>query len=63
MAKENRPTDDAFVCESCGEDIFETEAEECENCSRGCCTLCSPERLCLDCQGYGTMDHCPTVPL
>ena len=51
MAKENRPADDAFVCESCGEDIYETEAEECENCSRGCCTLCSPESLCLDCQG------------
>ena len=46
MADENRE----FVCESCGEDIFEKEVLECENCWRGCCTLCSGESVCSDCQ-------------
>ena len=50
MVDENRPTSDEFECESCGECIFENEAVECENCSRGCCTLCSPESICPDCQ-------------
>jgi hypothetical protein len=47
----NRPTSDEFECESCGEWIFEREAEECETCSRGCCSLCSPESICEDCRG------------
>ena len=51
MAREKIPPTNEFVCESCGEDIFEEEAVECETCSRGCCTLCSPESLCQDCQG------------
>jgi|ETNvirome_6_1000_1030641.scaffolds.fasta_scaffold04373_3 hypothetical protein len=42
--------DDEFECSSCGENISEDEANECENCSQGCCDLCSPEGLCPDCQ-------------
>ena len=48
---ENRPTSDEFECDSCGECIFESEAEECEECGRGCCSLCSPENICADCRG------------
>ena len=39
-----------FVCESCGGDISETEAGECETCGRGCCTFCSAESVCPDCE-------------
>jgi ribosomal protein L37E len=50
MADENRPTSDEFECEECGERIYESEAEECETCGRGCCTLCSAESICPECQ-------------
>jgi len=50
MVDENRPTSDGFVCESCGGDISETEAGECETCGRGCCTFCSAESVCPDCE-------------
>ena len=57
MADENRPTSDEFVCESCGEEIDEYRrsvryngAVECETCSRGCCTRCSAESICPECQ-------------
>jgi hypothetical protein len=42
---------DEFECEDCGERIYESEAEECETCGRGCCSLCSPESICADCRG------------
>jgi hypothetical protein len=50
LATDGRPASNEFECEACGEWIHEIEAEECETCSSGCCSLCSPESVCAECR-------------